>query len=1175
MSKLEIELKNILKIAAFSGLTASATVVSGYQEPLNKQLINNVQKAETVQQETRTEYVEQLYMDIESAGALYVYRKNNELLFWVIKGNTLGANVHLYDTLEIPAGQVPTQVNIIVNGMSSIFYSDSVISNHSVIGGNVNNRVKYSVLGEFVEGQVILPLAEEKYEPLTQVTSNLPKPISLYPGVESLLFDQRDIYEQVQIVKGEQAFHTNEFIDETTSLLQTYASYMFQISEDAENFLTEKETNVLNVVEEAHGQVANDLAMVSAAENELAAYIQASQSKPAQYISCIERGTNDLEQIMDSFELMADGYKDENDRIDPLEDRLDLISEAQEEIYDSMQQELHNCVGTEEQLEEMALFEFEVGIAEEGQYQTVAAFENESSAIDSEVELLGTVIYDQGLSFAELAKAIVNEERLSEFEHAFDQWISPAYLGATTFQPVANVQLNKSTDVNGNGTDKGSAISETLCEGSPNDFNIEFTVSGVGVVIGSPWSDSIKAGDENNLIITLHGDDCIESHGGVDFVFSGPDEDTIYGGDHHDFLVGGKHDDEIHGSAGKTYSWETGNVDIGNVILGAGGGDEIFGGEDDADKGGDGEVSVNGYTDIILGDLWYTGDAAKDTINGERGIDFILGEQGDDQLSNPYTGAITLYGIDFKIGSFFFGGSGADRITGSNSTGTELTQAIGDFIFGNSGRDTADGQGGNDFMFGGEGFDTFSGGDDIDFVFGNLGDDTVSGGDGIDLVSGDRGNDNVSGNKGDFDLLLGGRGNDTMSGGDGVDLLIGSQENDMISGNKGVDVVLAGRGNDTVWGGDDVDIIFGSQDDDNLHGQDGVDIIFGGDGADYVTGGASTDVILGNDNGDSGNRDNLNGQDGVDIIFGNSGNDLINGGDGTDILFGNSGDDQILGGAGVDFILGNSGNDNLSGEGGTDIVLGNAGNDEMFGGASTDVMLGNEGCDMINGGDATDIMFGNVGADKLMAGSGTDLVFGNSGNDMLYGESGTDILFGNTDNDYISSGDGTNVVFGNDGNDHIIGGANKDIVWGNKGNDYIAGGSDKDFIWGNRGNDTIDGGSHKDFLWGNRDNDLIKAGDGSDYIWGNRGNDRIRAVEGKNRAWGNRGDDTLDGNKPGNDSRDKLRGNRDNDRLTGDSSNSRDKLRGGWGSDTKMRNTTLLPDSLFNEPTYAVDECLQ
>ncbi|MFZ3582819.1 Ig-like domain-containing protein [Loktanella sp. DJP18] len=76
----------------------------------------------------------------------------------------------------------------------------------------------------------------------------------------------------------------------------------------------------------------------------------------------------------------------------------------------------------------------------------------------------------------------------------------------------------------------------------------------------------------------------------------------------------------------------------------------------------------------------------------------------------------------FKIG-LFFGGFGADKITGSNRN---------DVIFGGTGGDRIDARAGNDIVFGGFGNDTILGAAGSDTIFGGFGQDTAAFEGGVD-----------------------------------------------------------------------------------------------------------------------------------------------------------------------------------------------------------------------------------------------------------------------------------------------------------------------------------------------------------------------------------------------------------------------------------------------------------
>ncbi len=78
--------------------------------------------------------------------------------------------------------------------------------------------------------------------------------------------------------------------------------------------------------------------------------------------------------------------------------------------------------------------------------------------------------------------------------------------------------------------------------------------------------------------------------------------------------------------------------------------------------------------------------------------------------------------------------------------------------------------------------------------------------------------------------------------------------------------------------------------------------------------------------------------------------------------------------------------------------------------------------------------------------------------------------------------------------------------------------------------DDIDGGADRDRLFGNRGNDRILGGDDNDWIFGNRDDDILDGNDGNDKLWGNLGDDTLYGG-PGTD-----------------------VLVGGFGSDTTSQN---------------------
>jgi Ca2+-binding RTX toxin-like protein len=119
-----------------------------------------------------------------------------------------------------------------------------------------------------------------------------------------------------------------------------------------------------------------------------------------------------------------------------------------------------------------------------------------------------------------------------------------------------------------------------------------------------------------------------------------------------------------------------------------------------------------------------------------------------------------------------FGGTGADRVTGTNQ------------------RDRILGRGGKDHLEGGRGDDCMDGGKARDVLTGALGGDSVYGGPGNDAVNGGSGTD----------VLVGGSGNDSMNTGYGADRVLGGRGRDSINAataGPAVRKLDCGRGRDT------------------------------------------------------------------------------------------------------------------------------------------------------------------------------------------------------------------------------------------------------------------------------------------------------------------------------------------------------------------------------------------
>ena len=108
-------------------------------------------------------------------------------------------------------------------------------------------------------------------------------------------------------------------------------------------------------------------------------------------------------------------------------------------------------------------------------------------------------------------------------------------------------------------------------------------------------------------------------------------------------------------------------------------------------------------------------------------------------------GADTARARNTGLRAAVYGGSGADRLTGSTGN---------DVLYGDSGADKLNAGAGNDIVYGGTDDDSLLGGSGIDFLHGGRGLDFLSGGDGADrLRSRDTEVDRVSGGNGRDDAI--------------------------------------------------------------------------------------------------------------------------------------------------------------------------------------------------------------------------------------------------------------------------------------------------------------------------------------------------------------------------------------------------------------------------------------
>ena len=467
----------------------------------------------------------------------------------------------------------------------------------------------------------------------------------------------------------------------------------------------------------------------------------------------------------------------------------------------------------------------------------------------------------------------------------------------------------------GSGTDtadysaSGSGVTVNLATGTGSGGDAAGdTLSGIEVVVGSGFNDS------------LTGD------GGANTLDGGAGNDTLAGGAGSDSLIGGTGTDTADYSA--SGSGVTVNLGTGVGLGGDAAGDTLSGIEN---------VTGSAYGDSLTGDggaNTLDGGAGNDTLAGGAGSDSLIGGAGADTADYSASGSGVT--VNLGTGTALGGDAASDTLSGiENVTGS----AYNDSLTGDGGANALDGGAGNDTLAGGGGADSLIGGSGTDTsdysastsgVTVNLGTGTASGGDaagdtlsGIESVTGTAYNDNLTGDAG-ANTLDGGAGNDTLAGGAGADSLTGGSGTDTAdySGStSGITVNLgAGSGSggdaagDTLTG---IENVIGSSYSDVLTGDANANAIYGGSGADVVSAGSGGDALYGGSGSDT-----LSGAEGADQVFGGSGNDALHGDAGNDLLSGGDGVDRLSGGTGDDTLSGGLGRDvfELAPSGGADLI---------------------------------------------------------------------------------------------------------------------------------------------------------------------------------------------------------------------------------------------------------------
>jgi Ca2+-binding RTX toxin-like protein len=198
----------------------------------------------------------------------------------------------------------------------------------------------------------------------------------------------------------------------------------------------------------------------------------------------------------------------------------------------------------------------------------------------------------------------------------------------------------------------------TLTDSSGN----KETVSGIEIVIGTEFNDTIIGSGGTDYLVGGAGNDRIIAGAGEDEVYGGEGADTINAGDGSDYIVGGAGNDQINGGKGfdtLDYSDEGGAFGI-DIHLGKSTGKDTWG---DTDRISNVE-SIKGteLADKIIGNSannWFRGGAGDDTLEGGTGDDVLWAGFGNDRVLGGNNNDVIVGG---RGDDFLDGGKGVDTL---------------------------------------------------------------------------------------------------------------------------------------------------------------------------------------------------------------------------------------------------------------------------------------------------------------------------------------------------------------------------------------------------------------------------------------------------------------------------------------------------------------------------------
>lgn len=393
-------------------------------------------------------------------------------------------------------------------------------------------------------------------------------------------------------------------------------------------------------------------------------------------------------------------------------------------------------------------------------------------------------------------------------------------------------------------------------------------------IVGTQGDDVILGGPRNETITGGRGEDTICGGDGHDTIDGGPGRDQLYGQDDTDVFVARSSslaEDIVVGGAGPdrdVADYRTMPVGIRlnqSTGLVQADGSTVRGGIQGIER-----VEGTNFDDELIG------NAAKTTLVGWDGKDFIDGRAGNDKLYGgddvdtvSYAHARERVRISVE---------GKDAYVGEDPGREEDVMEEFEIYIGSKFNDRLVGADESEKLVGGPGDDTLRGWGDGDTLEGGPGDDTIYPGEGDDLVDGGT-NEPVRGVGAPGDLVSyqpeTGHG---LSGsfdfeaylteseyfhdpphaiGVGDDPLVGIES---IRGpQKGMSYLEGDAGPNILIGGSKIDVIVGNAGNDLLFGLGSDDAIDGNDGDDYLDGGEPHS---------EGDTDKLDGGNGDDTCLG-------------------------------------------------------------------------------------------------------------------------------------------------------------------------------------------------------------------------------------------------------------------------------------------------------------------